>query len=318
MFARITGTGSYLPQNCVDNFKISKMVDTSDEWIRSRTGIASRHISEGETVVDLSVEAAKRAIEDAKLDVEELDMIIVSSVSAEQILPCVACEVQARIGAVHAVCFDMNAACAGFMIAYQNALAQIKAGTANKILLIGAERLSNIINWEDRGTCILFGDGAGAAILEAIPSAKQEPITAVMHSDGSSGKVLTCNSGLTDQGPYDDFVRMDGREIYKFAVRQVPKVIKEVLVQSHQEMDQIDYFLLHQANCRIIEAIAKRLRLDIKKFPVNLMDHGNMSSASIPVLLDDLNRQGRLKRGMKLIIAGFGAGLTWGGMYLQW
>ncbi|MDO4169062.1 MAG: beta-ketoacyl-ACP synthase III [Lachnospiraceae bacterium] len=318
MFARITGTGSYLPQNSVDNFMISKMVDTSDEWIKSRTGICSRHIAEIETVVDMSVKAAEKALECAKLDASELDMVVVSSVSAEQILPCVACEVQAQIGAVHAVCFDLNAACAGFMLAYQNALAQIKAGTAKKVLLIGAERLSNIVNWQDRGTCILFGDGAGAVILEATQSLEEEQILAVMHSDGSAGKVLTCNSGIGKQGPYHDFVCMDGREIYKFAVRQVPKVIKEVLTKSDQTLDEIDYFLLHQANSRIIEGIAKRLRQDIEKFPMNLMNHGNMSSASIPVLLDDLNRQGRLKRGMKLVIAGFGAGLTWGGMYLQW
>ena len=319
MFAKIAGTGSYLPKRIVDNFELAKTVETSDAWIQTRTGIRTRHIAEEETAADMAVKAARAAVKDAGISPEEIDMIIVSTVSSENVLPCTACEVQAALGAGKASSFDVNAACTGFITAYQIAAGQIKAGLVRTALIIGTECLSNLIDWTDRSTCILFGDGAGAAVLKADGEGEGILIPAVLHSDGTKGNVLTCGAGHGQKKAcHGEFVRMDGKEIYMFAVRQVPKVIKEILECSGHTAQEIDYFILHQANRRIVEAIAKRLKQDEAKFPMDMMENGNMSSASIPVLLDTLNRQGKLKPGMKLILAGFGAGLTWGGVYLEW
>ena len=323
MFVKIKGTGSCLPEKVLDNFEISQLVDTNDEWIRSRTGIASRHIVGEETAVSMATEAARKALEDAKVTAEEIDLLIVSSVSSEQLLPCTACSVQKEIGAVNAAAFDLNAACSGFIVAYQMAAGQIKAGLSKKALLVGVECLSNIVNWQDRGTCILFGDGAGAAVISADEEENEKgniEIPSVLHSDGSRGGVLTCKNptGAREDGSLAGYVAMDGREIYKFAVRQVPIVVNEILEKAQKSVSEIDLFVLHQANKRIVEAIAKRLKQPIEKFPMDMMQNGNMSSASVPVLLDELKRAGKLQPGMKIVIAGFGAGLTWGGMYLEW
>lgn len=319
MLARIAGTGSFLPERVVDNNELSQMVETSDEWIQTRTGIKTRHIAEDDTAVSMAIHAAKRAVENAGITPDDIDMIIVSTVSSEQNLPCVACEVQAALGATHAASFDLNAACTGFITAYQMAAGQMAAGLIETALIIGTECLSNLIDWSDRSTCILFGDGAGAAVLQAEDTGEDNKIISVLHSDGTKGHVLTCSIGHgKDKTPFSDYVWMDGKEIYKFAVKQVPKVIKEILEMSGQTADDIDYFVLHQANRRILEAIAKRMHQDESKFPMNVMEHGNISSACIPVLLDSLNREGKLKKGMKLVVAGFGGGLTWGGFYMEW
>ena len=318
MFVKIKGTGSCLPEKVLDNAAISQLVDTNDEWIQSRTGIKSRHIVGKETAVSMAAVAAEKALEDAGT-AEEIDLLIVSSVSSEQLLPCTACSVQKKLGAVNAAAFDLNAACSGFIVAYQMAAGQIKAGLSKKALLIGVECLSNIVNWKDRGTCILFGDGAGAAVISVEEEGNIE-IPSVLHSDGSRGEVLTCKNptGERKDGSLEGYVAMDGREIYKFAVRQVPAVIDEILEKAEKSVEEIDLFVLHQANRRIVEAIAKRLKQPIEKFPMDMMQNGNMSSASIPVLLDELKQEGKLQPGMKIIVAGFGAGLTWGGMYLEW
>ena len=319
MFVKIAGTGSFLPERVVDKFEIARMVDTSDEWIQTRTGIRTRHIATDETVAGMATEAAKRAVENAGITPEEIDLIIVSTVSAEQSLPCVACEVQKALGAKGAAALDVNSACSGFITGYQMAAGQIKAGLAKTALVIGSECLSNYVDWTDRGTCILFGDGAGAAILKADCAPEDLRIPCVLHADGSKGDSLTCSLGHgKNKVPYDEYYRMDGRAIFKFAVKKVPEVIHEVLDLSGHTVEEIDYFILHQANKRIIDAIAKRLRQDESKFPMNIMDNGNISSACIPMLLDDMNRKGLLKPGMKLVLAGFGAGLTWGGFYLEW
>lgn len=319
MFVKIAGTGSFLPERVVDNFEIARMVDTSDEWIQTRTGIRTRHIATDETVAGMATEAAKRAVENAGITPEEIDLIIVSTVSAEQSLPCVACEVQKALGAKGAAALDVNSACSGFITGYQMAAGQIKAGLAKTALVIGSECLSNYVDWTDRGTCILFGDGAGAAILKADCAPEDLRIPCVLHADGSKGDSLTCSLGHgKNKVPYDEYYRMDGRAIFKFAVKKVPEVIHEVLDLSGYTVEEIDYFILHQANKRIIDAIAKRLRQDESKFPMNIMDNGNISSACIPMLLEDMNRKGLLKPGMKLVLAGFGAGLTWGGFYLEW
>ena len=319
MFVKIKGTGSCLPEKVLDNAAISQLVDTNDEWIQSRTGIKSRHIVGKETAVSMAAVAAEKALEDAGITAEEIDLLIVSSVSSEQLLPCTACSVQKKLGAVNAAAFDLNAACSGFIVAYQMAAGQIKAGLSKKALLIGVECLSNIVNWKDRGTCILFGDGAGAAVISVEEEGNIE-IPSVLHSDGSRGEELTCKNptGERKDGSLEGYVAMDGREIYKFAVRQVPAVIDEILEKAEKSVEEIDLFVLHQANRRIVEAIAKRLKQPIEKFPMDMMQNGNMSSASIPVLLDELKQEGKLQPGMKIIVAGFGAGLTWGGMYLEW
>ncbi len=322
MFARISGTGSFIPERVVTNDDIALHVDTSDEWIISRTGVRTRHVVENETAVSMAIAAAKNALADANIQADEIQMIIAATVSAEQSLPCVACEVQAAIGADHAVCFDVNTACTGFITAYQLAVSQMRSGFAKQILLVATESLSHLVDWTDRGTCILFGDGAGATIITANDEPLMErgetikvntvkgcdPI--ILHADGSRGHVLSCSAG--------SYIQMAGREVYRFAVSEVPKVIHEILEQQDLQTEDIDYFILHQANQRIIETIAKRLKVGMDRFPCNVDKYGNMSSASIPVLLDEMNRSGRLKRGMKVILAGFGAGLTWGAAYVEW
>lgn len=320
MIGKICGTGSYVPAHFLDNNDLSKMVDTNDEWIRERTGVVRRHIIEEETTVSMSVEAARRALENSGTAPEELDLILVSTFTSEVMLPCTACEVQKELGAVNATGFDLNAACTGFLFAYNTAQAYIASGVYKTILLIGAESLSNTVNWEDRGTCILFGDGAGAAVLKAEEGTFYQPVT---HSDGSLGDALTCMSRHRKNRPaeeedLDSYMHMNGQAVFKFAVRRVPEVITEALTGTGFSVSDIDYFILHQANKRIVESVAKRLKADISKFPMNLQEYGNTSSASIPILLDEINRRGVLKRGDKLVMAGFGAGLSWGAVCLEW
>lgn len=320
MIGKICGTGSYVPAHFLDNNDLSKMVDTNDEWIRERTGVVRRHIIEEETTVSMSVEAARRALENSGTAPEELDLILVSTFTSEVMLPCTACEVQKELGAVNATGFDLNAACTGFLFAYNTAQAYIASGVYKTVLLIGAESLSNTVNWEDRGTCILFGDGAGAAVLKAEEGTFYQPST---HSDGSLGDALTCLSRHRKNRPeegvdLDSYMHMNGQAVFKFAVRRVPEVIGEALEGTGFAVSDIDYFILHQANKRIVESVAKRLKADISKFPMNLQEYGNTSSASIPILLDEINRKGILKRGDKLVMAGFGAGLSWGAVCLVW
>lgn len=321
MIGVIKGTGACLPGKILDNDTLSQWMDTSDQWIRERTGIARRRVAEKETTVSMAEEAAELALADAGIAARELDLILLSTVSSNVVLPSAACEVQKRIGAVNAVCFDLNAACSGFLFALNTAQAYFHAGMIQKALIIGAECLSNLVDWGDRSTAILFGDGAGAAVLTA---QEGELPVMVMHSDGAKGDVLTCKNrfikgALADIGHTEDlYIRMNGQEVFKFAVRKVPECIGEVLMQKGLSAEEIDYFLLHQANERIVEGIAKRLHVDISRFPMNLMDYGNTSSASIPILLDEVNRKGMLRKGMKLVLAGFGAGLSWGATYVEW
>lgn len=327
MIGKICGTGSCVPDHILDNDDLSQMVETSDAWIRERTGVVRRHIIEEETTVSMAEEAARRALENGNVRAEEVDLLIVSTFTSEVMLPCAACEVQKELGAVNAACFDLNAACTGFLFAYNTAQAYIAAGLCRTALLIGSESLSNMVNWKDRGTCILFGDGAGAAVLKAEPGELPSP---VMHSDGEAGKALTLASrhrkGWVEEAGQinrlaihpEEFIQMDGREVFRFAVKKVPEVIHELLDASGMNLEQIDYFVLHQANKRIVESVAKRLEVDIEKFPMNLQEYGNTSSASIPILLDEMNRDGSLKKGQTIVLAGFGAGLSWGAAVLKW
>lgn len=320
MIGKICGTGSYVPARVLDNDDLSKMVETNDEWIRERTGVVRRHIIEEDTTVSMAVKASEKALENSGMTPEELDLIIVSTFTSEILLPCTACEVQQQLGAVNATGFDLNAACTGFVFAYNTAQAYIAAGMYQNILIIGAESLSNMVNWKDRGTCILFGDGAGAAILSAEEGVLHQPIT---YSDGGKGSALTCMSRHRkgrpdDEVDLDSYMKMDGQAVFKFAVKRVPEVVKEVLEKAEISVSDIDYFILHQANQRIVEAVAKRLHQDIEKFPMNMNEYGNTSSASIPILLDEINQKGKFKQGQKIVIAGFGAGLSWGATYLEW
>lgn len=330
---RITGTGSALPGRIVTNKELEQMVETSDEWIRERTGIGERHVSVGETVVTLASEAARKALEQAGKRAEEIDLILVATCSPEQYLPCCACQVQADIGAVNALAFDVNAACSGFLFALNTADAYLRTGLAENALIIGSEVLSKLVDWTDRSSCILFGDGAGAVVVEQC-EVSSGILGRALHSDGAGGGVLQCgarelttpyartSATKTDQNqPMDGrehFIQMDGQEVYRFATRRVPQCIEEALSDAGLTVPDIDLFVLHQANARIIDAVAKRLHADRKKFPTNLERVGNLSSASIPVLLDELHKQGKLHRGDRIVLAGFGAGLTIGACVMTW
>lgn len=326
MTGRICGTGSSMPSYTMDNQEISKLVETNDAWIRERTGIARRHLINGETTVSLASQAAREALNHAGVAAEDVDLILVSTISSEVILPCAACEVQKEIGAVNATCFDLNAACTGFVLAYNTVNAYLATGVYRTALVIGSESLSNLINWKDRGTCILFGDGAGAVVLKAEEGSMYLPVT---HSTGEKGSALTCKSrhdwnGLTSQREAQELLKneysmkMNGQEVFKFAVKRVPEAIREVLEKNQVAQNEIAWFVLHQANQRIVEAVAKRMGEPIEKFPMNMQEYGNTSSASIPILLDEMNRKGMLKAGQKIVLAGFGAGLTWGASIVEW
>ena len=330
---RITGTGSALPGRIVTNKELEQMVETSDEWIRERTGIGERHVSVGETVVTLASEAARKALEQAGKRAEEIDLILVATCSPEQYLPCCACQVQAAVGAVNALAFDVNAACSGFLFALNTADAYLRTGLAENALVIGSEVLSKLVDWTDRGSCILFGDGAGAVVVERC-EASPGILGRALHSDGTGGGVLQCgarelttpyartSAAKTDQKQQTDdrehYIQMDGQEVYRFATRRVPQCLEEALADAGLAVPDIDLFVLHQANARIIDAVAKRLHADREKFPTNLERVGNLSSASIPVLLDELHRQGKLHRGDRIVLAGFGAGLTIGACVMTW
>lgn len=319
MVGKICGTGSYVPENYYDNHDIVKLVETSDEWIRERTGIIRRHIITDDTTVSMAVKAAKAALENGNVDAKELDLILVATITPNKIIPGIACEVQKEIGAVNAAGFDMSAACSGFVFALNTAQAYIATGMYRKILIIGSESLSNIVNWEDRESCILFGDGAGAAVICA---EEGDIYPCVMHSDGAKGIVLSCESRHQKnweqkEAAKETYMYMDGKEVFKFAVKKVPEVIYELLEKTGVEIEKIDWFILHQANQRIIESIAKRMKVDIEKFPMNIAEYGNTSSASIPIILDELNRSGKIQKGQKVVLAGFGAGLSWGASLLE-
>lgn len=320
MVGKIYGTGSYIPETVVDNNDLAKIVETNDEWIRERTGVIRRHIAERETTVTLAVKAAERAVENAGIAADEIDLILVASLSPSQLCPTVSCEVQKAIGAVNATCFDLNAACTGFLFAFHTAQSYIQAGMFRTVLIIGAECLSNLVDWTDRGTCILFGDGYGAAVVKA---AEEGSFYSKTHSDGAKGEALLCES--RNQRKFEGaarasetYIHMDGQAVFKFAVKRVPEVIQEVLENAGDSAEDIKYFVLHQANKRIVESVAKRLKADIGKFPMNLQEYGNTSSASIPILLDEMNRKGMLERGDKIILSGFGAGLSWGAALIEW
>lgn len=321
MGARIIGTGSCLPKTVVTNDDLSKIMDTSDEWISTRTGIKERHLVRQETTAGMSTEAAKRAMENAEVTAEEIDLIIVGTVSADHVTPACACEVQAGIGAVNAVAFDINAACSGFMFALNIAHAYLQMGMYKTALIIGAETLSKLMDWNDRSTCVLFGDGAGAAIIRA--DDREGLLAFDQGTDGIRGSVLACanrtnNNPLVETSKELEYVHMDGQEVYKFAVTAVPASLHKAIEAAGLTVEDIDYFALHQANIRILQSVAKRLKVSEDKFPISLDHCGNISAASVPILLDEINRKGILKPGMKVALSGFGGGLTWASAVVEW
>lgn len=306
MCTRIIGTGSYIPKKVITNDNLSHTLETSDAWISTRTGIHNRHIAEGMTSSDMAYMAARRAVDDSGLNPADIDVIIVATSSPDYAFPSTAALVQAKLEAVNAACFDISAACTGFIYAYSIAQGYIAGGMYKNILIIGTEVMSEHVDWKDRSVCVLFGDGAGAAML----TADKDNLSSVMiHSDGSRGNVLTCGK---------DNIFMDGQEVFKFAVKTVPMSIQDILNKEHIRADDVGMYILHQANQRIIQAVSKRLGISMEKFPMNMQEYGNTSAASIPILLDELNRNNRLVRDELIVMSGFGAGLSWGSIVLNW
>lgn len=321
---KILGSGHYAPHTIVTNDDLSKIVETNDEWISSRTGISTRHISDGEEASDLAAGAALEAIKDAGINANDIDMILLATMTPDAMLPNCACMVQQKIGAVNATCFDINAACSGFLFALNTANAYLTSGMCKTILVIGTETLSKVVDWSDRSTCVLFGDGAGAMVVTADSN---NAFYSVSGSDGAKGSVLTgaatplrnmlVSSDCTDASSSDYYMQMDGQEVFKFAVTKVPECISQVLQKADKTADDIDLFILHQANIRIISSVAKRLGVSADKFPVNLDKYGNTSAASIPLLFDELRKSGRLDGVQRIVMSGFGGGLTWGATYIE-
>lgn len=323
MKTMIIGTGSYVPPRVVTNDDLAEIVDTSDQWIRSRTGIGQRHISDGPGTTWMAAEAAKLALEDAQVKPEEIDLIIVATTTADCCFPSTACEVQGVLGAENAVGYDVSAACSGFIFALHTMDALIKTGNYRTGLVIGADNLSKVVDWSDRSTCVLFGDGAGAAVVRACEDGKRGLIHGKIGSDGRKASVLTCQARtmgnlLTRTKPKPGYIAMEGQEVFKFAVKKVPECVERLLRDVDMDMSDVNYLVLHQANYRICESIAKRLKISMDKIPMNIDRYGNTSGATIPILLDEMNRQGKLNRGDKVVLAGFGAGLTWGALLVEW
>lgn len=320
MRTRILGTGSCLPDNVVTNDDLAKIVDTSDEWIYSRTGIRKRRIAvKGkDTTGTLAVAAAQRALDNAHLSADDIDVIIVATSSADYAFPNTASIVQMHLGASDTMCMDISAACTGFIYALSIAEAYIQSGQFRNALVIGADIVSSHIDWKERSSCVLFGDGAGAVVLGIADEVQSSGKFSCLHADGSKGYVLTSEERAKRMDNIVDRIHMDGQEVFKFAVKKVPEAIEEVLLKADVKKEEIKYFVLHQANIRIIESVAKRLGLEMDKFPSNLNEYGNTSAASIPILLDELNRSGKLTAGDRIVMAGFGAGLSWGSTLMEW
>ncbi|WP_424034888.1 beta-ketoacyl-ACP synthase III [Neisseria bacilliformis] len=317
-YAKILGTGSYLPEKRLSNNDLAEFVDTSDEWITTRTGIKFRHIAaEHEKTSDLAAAAARRALDDAGVSAAEIGLIIVATATPDMQFPATATIVQHKLGIAGCPAFDVQAVCAGFMYALSTANAYIRSGMADKVLVIGAETFSRILDWRDRTTCVLFGDGAGAVVL----GASDEPgiIGSRLQADGGYLDLLKVPAQMADGkicgNPY---IEMDGPGVFKFAVKMLAKVAEDVLAEAGYAADQIDWIVPHQANKRIIDSTAKHLGLPAEKVILTVQDHGNTSAASIPLALDAGIRRGQIKRGQTLLLEGIGGGFAWGAVLLKY
>lgn len=314
-YARIAGTGGYLPEKVLTNTELERMVDTSDQWIQERTGIRERHIAaEGETCTDLAEEASRRALEAAGVGPEDIDLIILATSTPDRVFPSTACLLQDRLGNRNSPAFDVAAACTGFVYALGIADKFIRAGGTKRALVVGAELFSRIIDWTDRGTCVLFGDGAGAVVVEA----SDEPgvLSSHLHADGCYEDLLGVpwgvGQGYAALGPDNRWTQMRGNEVFKVAVRTLGRIVDETLAANGMEKGDIDWLIPHQANRRIIEATAKKLRMPMERVVMTVAEHGNTSAASVPLALDVAVRDGRIQRGETLMLEAFGGGFTWG------
>lgn len=315
IYSKITGTGGYLPERIMDNTELEQMVDTSDEWIKSRTGISKRHIAAAsETTCDLAEHAARNAMQAASITADDIDLIIVATTTPDLIFPSTACLLQERLGVRGSAAFDVQAVCTGFIYALSIADKFIKTEAAKTALVVGAETLSRIIDWTDRDTCVLFGDGAGAVVLQA----SEEPgvISTFLHADGKHKDLLKVPVGIsTDYTSIKDnnaYIQMQGNEVFKVAVNTLGRIVDETLAANNLEKKDIDWLVPHQANTRIISATAKKLDMSMDKVVLTVDQHGNTSAASVPLALDVAVRDGRIQRGDKLLLEAFGGGFTWG------
>ena len=324
-FAHVTGWGMAVPERILTNAELAVMVETTDDWIVSRTGIHERRIArKGETTATLAAEAGARALVRTDLSAGDLDLVIVATASPEHLFPATACIVQDSLGATNAGAFDLSAACTGFILAMNMAAQAIMTGSINNALVIGAETLSRLVDWEDRGTCVLFGDGAGAFVLQA----SERPggvLSAIMRSDGSGGNLLSVPAGGSRHPASHETVtkkmhtiRMNGREVFRFATRVMAGATRDVVERAGLELDDIELVVPHQANERIIEAAARGLGLPMDRFMLNIDRYGNTSSASIPIAVCEAIERGRVRAGDHLVLVAFGGGLTWGALALQW
>ena len=321
IYSRIAGTGSYLPEKVLTNADLENMVETSDEWIVSRTGITERHIAaEGQTTSDLGYEAALRALEAAGIEASQLDMIVVGTTTPDLIFPSTACLIQAKLGATGCPAFDVNAACSGFVFALSVADKFIRAGDARHVLVIGAETLTRIVDWTDRTTCVLFGDGAGAVVLKA--DEETGILSTHLHSDGSKKELLWnpvgISAGFGEDGKTTGAIQMKGNDVFKYAVKALDSVVDETLEANALSKSDLDWLIPHQANLRIIEATAKRLEMSMEQVVVTVDKHGNTSSGSVPLALDTAVRSGRVQRGQLLLLEAFGGGFTWGSALIRY
>lgn len=323
----ILGTGSYAPERILANEELARMVDTSDEWIRTRSGIRERRIAApGEQTSDMAVHAARRALEDAQLGTDDIDLLIVATVTPDMTMPAAACIIQHKLAMKPTTaCFDLNAACSGFIYALDTASAMVASGRYRKAMVIGVEKLSAIVDWQDRTTCVLFGDGAGAAVIGPRTEAGRGLIGTRLGAYGEGYDLLCIPAGGSNVPPTaesvaarDHFVRMKGKEVFKLAVRAMDDAAREILEQHQLRADQISLVIPHQANLRIIESISQYLELPMDRFFINLDRYGNTSAASIPIALDEARRSGRIKPGDLTLLVAFGAGLTYGSALIRW
>ncbi len=324
MRAKITATGAYLPEKVLTNFDLEKMVDTSDEWIRQRTGIELRHIAENQPTSELAANAAEDILANSSISASDVDLLLVATVTPDQPLPATALFVQEKIGAYNAFAFDMNAACSGFMYALSIANAYIVSGMVKNAIVIGAETMSKIIDWSDRSTCVIFGDGAAGVLLE--PTEKDEGVlSVVLHSDGrysdlmrvpAPGSRIPCSKKVIDDR--DIYVKMKGNETFKLALRNIVSVSKEALDLAKMDFSDVDWMVSHQANRRIIDGVAKRINLSEDRAVVTIDRHGNTAAASIPLALDWAVKTGKIKKGDVVLLNSFGASLTWSASVVRW
>jgi 3-oxoacyl-[acyl-carrier-protein] synthase-3 len=323
--AVITGCGSFMPAKVLTNDDLSRMVETSDEWIVTRTGIKARRVTtDGETTAHLAAEAAKRALEYANYNPEDVELIVVATITPEMVFPSTACFVQQAIGAKKAWAYDVAAACSGFVYSLHMVQQMMESGRLNSALVIGAETLTKITNWKDRTSCILFGDGAGGVLLQRKQDAGRGIIYSTLGADGSYWESLCCRahgSRHPAKAPLDDpdliFMQIKGREVYQQAVRRIVEAVTDCLTHCDMTIDDIDMFISHQMNARIIESAAKRLELPDSKVFVNIQNYGNTSAASVPIAFDECMRQGRVKKGDIIVFVAFGAGVTWGANVIE-